>query len=220
MRFHRTRAIAKPVIAAAMFLLLQSPSLFAFPTSENLIPTADMLEPGQVRIELENDAYSKLFEGDLSENYFLTQVGVTERLEVGVDAYDFSHDGGYALNGKFLLAPETDGTPAFAVGVMDVAEGSSPTTYSVATKTWGGLRGHLGGWHTGGNNFLMAGSDYEVNDDLYLMTDWTSGSEGYLTFGFWQRLQGEVWLNAAVGRANNRDNNDLVLLNLSYIFKP
>jgi hypothetical protein len=194
-------------------------SVEAYPTSNNYIPTADILEPGLARIELENDAFPRLFSKRRSQNYLLTQWGLSRRLEIGVDTYDFSNDGAYAFNAKFLALPETKRHPALALGIADVGNGLRPSTYAIATKSLATSRYHFGAWHNGGATVGMVGTDYKVNADLYLLADWTSGPSGYLTGGVYRRVQGELWLNVGAGRPNNSANEPLILVNLGYTFK-
>ena len=56
------------VVIIGLFII---PGLaWAYPTSLNVIPSADMLDPGSMRMEFENDGYSRIFMSD-SENYWL-----------------------------------------------------------------------------------------------------------------------------------------------------
>lgn len=220
MRRIATLLVGLTVVSILVGVLRPARDAEAFPTSSNVIPTADMLEAGQVRLEVENDGYTRPFDSD-SESFVLTQVGITNWLEVGVDAFDIdvAHDATLPVNAKLSLLSEREWVPALAVGAMDIVKGSSPSVYAAVAKDFGPLRAHLGWLRSDKDDSLIAGADYSVSENLYVLSDWTSGPQGYLTFGIWQRVVDELWLNAAVGRANDLENKALVLLNLSYTFE-
>lgn len=205
-------------LAAFVALVSIGSALFAFPTSSNVIPTADVLAPGQIRIETQNERYGGLHDVNDSENLLSIEAGVTPRLQVGLDIHVLSDDGSYGLGARYLFVRGTRESPAVAVGVTDVMKSSAPTTYAVITTPLGPLRGHLGTTHKNGHMFLISGVDFHARDDLYLLCDWTSGPDGYLTIGTYQRVGGDAWVNVVIGRPNDHARRYLLLTKLVYLF--
>lgn len=204
----------RAAFALLVSLCLSVPA-HSYPTSNSFIPTADVLKPGEFRLEYENDGGSATW-GRNSTDYFLTQWSLSSRLEAGVDIYDLSGENDYALNAKYLLQPETVKNPAVAVGIIDVGAGGAPSYYVVSTRTFGKLRGHGGGWRIDSANHTLAGLDYQITGKDYLLADWVSGDDNYATVGVYRELGGGHGLTVGYGKANNGDNTDLFYVN--YLF--
>jgi len=188
----------------------------AFPTSCNIIPTADMLDPGSVRLEFENDGYPRIGGAD-SISYVFTQVGVSPWLELGIDRYDLSGEAENSLNLKVRIADERDSTPAVALGAMDIMEGCASTCYGVATRSFGRFRLHAGYIHADYSKGLMLGCDHELLRDTYLLADRMPGSENYLTLGLYREFGNRWAVTLTCGLANG-DETNLTAINLSYTF--
>lgn len=116
-----------------LFLFLAVFSLigaWAYPTGLNAIPTANILDPLEARVDYESGGSGKLFVPEGATLYG-TQIGLLLGLEVGMDRIS-DHDSVYNL--KWRLKGEGLVTPAFAVGVQNVAHGMKSQYYAVATK--------------------------------------------------------------------------------------
>lgn len=187
----------------------------AFPTSSNLIPTADMLEAGSLRTEFENDGAPGLF-GQDAESYMLLQYAPGPRLEVGLDLYSMGDSNSPVFNAKWLALAERPGRPALALGAMELGPDYSPSSYLVATKDVGrNLRMHLGGAFCDGTQALLLGAELQVGRRDYLLTDWASWPAGYVSLGIYHELAPGLAVNLAYGWPNDPEQSGLVLLNIS-----
>ncbi len=187
-----------------------------FPTSLNIVPTADILEPGQARIELENDGYPSLLKGD-SERYLLMEFAATNRFEMGADLYQIEGRDTWALNGKYQLLAESKALPALAIGAIDLGQGLKPGYFAAAAKDIGRFRLHAGGITDGGKVHPMAGLEYPLSESLCLLADWIEGGGNYRTVGLYKTLKGDVTaINLAIGFPNASGDEKLVLVNVAW----
>jgi len=199
-------------------LLMISCLAWAYPTSLNIIPTADLLDPGSMRIEFENDGYSRIFTAD-SESYWLFQTAVGPRLELGVDVYD-TEEPNYMANAKYALLAESDRSPALAFGALDVGEGGPPSYYLAAAKDFGPSRLHAGGIGDRHKVNPMLGCEFQVARSSWLLFDWIDGDENYLTAGIYLETRSGPAFNIAVGFPNSGENSNLTFANVSWIWCP
>jgi hypothetical protein len=184
----------------------------AFPTSLNVIPSADHMTRGTVRVEVELDvAASPLGEDPLWQLY--TQVGVTDRLEVGFDWWDVNQDSQWQANAKYQVVRESDRRPAVSVGLFDITRGELANPYVVASKEAGSFRLHAGALH---DDTLrgMLGAEVYLSDDSELIADWTTGPWAYATLGYYRELADEVGALLYGGLCNTRAEDDFVGLNV------
>jgi hypothetical protein len=197
---------------AAVLLVLFPLSGWACPTSLNLMPTADLLEAGTLRLGLEKDGYPRAF-GPECESYFQFQAGLTPRLAAGLDLYHYDGQTKPAVNAKYLLAQEGR-YPQVALGVSDVCRAIKPFWYVVLSRDVGAARLHAGAARVEGTQCALLGAEFELRSHLSLLADWRSGPEGYATAGIWWE-QGALQLGIAVGFPNATGEDRLVLVNLS-----
>jgi hypothetical protein len=181
------------------------------------MPTADMLDPGALRLEWERDGYPNAFCGE-GESYLLAEVGLSERLEAGLDVYQLEDARALAFNAKYLLMRGAGKRPALALGLLDLGHGLKPVWYLSAGRDVGGVRAHLGASRCGNRNAALAGVEYELRPSLYLLADWASGDEGYGTLGLYWETAGGLAFNVAYGRPNDSEAPDLVLVNILRTF--
>jgi hypothetical protein len=199
-------------------LLMISGLAWTYPTSLNVIPTADMLDPGSMRIEFENDGYSRIFTAD-SESYWLLEAAFGPRLEFGVDVYD-AEDTTTVVNAKYALLQETDQSPAVAFGALDIGEGASPTYYLAAAKDLGPTRLHVGGIGDRYTVNPMLGCEVPVGNTSWLLFDWIGGDENYLTAGIYLETRSGPAFSIGVGFPNSGENSNLALVNVSWTWSP
>jgi hypothetical protein len=203
-------------LLAALALLMTTTVVWAFPTSSNIIPTADMLELDSLRVEFENDGAPRLF-GPEAENYVLVQYAPHSRFELGADLYSAGSSNQVLLNAKWLVSPEAARRPALALGGMEFGSGSSPTSYLVATKDVGqGLRLHLGGAASDDSRAVLFGVEQQLSEQDYLLADYASWSAGYATVGVYREVQPGVAVNLAYAWPNARGEPSLTILNISW----
>jgi hypothetical protein len=203
-------------LLAVLALLVTTTVAWGFPTSSNIIPTADMLEVGSLRIEIENDGAPQLF-GPADESYMLLECAPHPRLELGVDLYSVGSSNDIVFNGKWLACPEKPGRPAVAVGCMELGSGFSSSTYLVATKDIGqGLRLHFGGAASAGSRAALFGVEKQIGEKDYLLADWASWSVGYSSLGIYHEIRPGVAVNLAYALPNTRSESNLVILNVAW----
>ncbi len=203
-------------LLVALALLTTTTVVWGFPTSSNIIPTADMLEVGNLRIELENDGAPHLF-GPAAESCMLLEYAQNPRLELGADLYSVGSSNDIVFNGKWLACSEKHGRPAVAVGCMELGSGFPPTSYLVATKDIGrGLRLHFGGAASGGSRATLFGVDKQIGEKDYLLADCASWSVGYRGLGIYHEIRPGVAVNLAYALPNTRSESNLVILNVAW----
>jgi hypothetical protein len=203
-------------LLAALALLTTTTVAWGFPTSSNIIPTADMLEVGSLRIELENDGAPRLF-GPAAESYMLLEYAPYPRFELGADLYSVGSANDIVFNGKWVACAENHGRPALAVGCMEFGSGFPPTSYLVATTDVArGLRFHLGGAASGGSRAALFGVEKQIGERDYLLADCASWSVGYRSLGIYHEIGPGVAVNLAYAVPNTRSESNLVILNVAW----
>jgi len=194
-------------LALAAALLAVASLAGAYPTSLNIIPSADVLEQGQGRLELEWNVDPSASAGSTLGAYL--QAGLTNRLEVGLDVLDLTRQADWQLNLKWLVCPEGASAPAIAVGLMDAGEGLLDNAYLMLSRQMGQFRAHGGLSRTAGTQGLF-GLEYYWDEQTGVVTDWTTGPEGYATLGLWRDFGGGVQAVAYYARGNTRDLGDFI----------
>jgi len=153
----------------------------------------------------------------------LTQVGLSERLEAGLDIYQLEDGRTIAFNAKYLLAAGGERRPPLALGVLDLGHGLKPVWYFSAARDVGSIKAHLGASRCGSRDAALAGLEYELpwpwpgsgrRPSLYLLSDWASGEEGYGTLGLYWETAGGLAFNVAYGWPNDSGGSDLVIFNV------
>lgn len=113
-----------------------------------------------------------------------TQFGLTDRFEFGTDL-DLSDntDTRMLFNGKYVAIQSNDGKQRLAVGIFNAGKDFVSSPYIVGTKDFNFVRGHLGIIGIGGKSQWFAGTDYQINDKLSVMADYTNGDENFSSVG-------------------------------------
>lgn len=182
--------------------LLSASFVFAYPTSLNIIPTADTL-PSQ--------AYVIYVEGDVGAPTtadLRTQFGFSEDWEVGLDVVRVPTGTAVQVNTKWRLIDERERTPNVSVGVFNVNVANTATMqpYLAVSQDAGDLRWHAGLLINGLRGML--GVEYRASDETSIIADWTMGAGNYATLGvaheFSDRycLQAYYALNNTAGGGN------------------
>lgn len=210
------------ILTAVVIMIGLVPGVaLAYPGSINLIPSTDIVGANSLRLSYESEGGNQPY-GTGYTQYLYTQFGIGSKLELGYDVYDIKNvtDSrvGY-WNAKYLVAPETDGTPAIAVGSMFIGAESKSSYYAVGSKTFGDYCLHLGAETQGDHNWTLAGFNCPLAKSFTFLADYQSGGLGCGTLGVnWQQSS---TLNFTVywTRFNNdalRDTSDFVGFNAAY----
>lgn len=164
--------IGKAVVLAGLAMALVQ-CAYAAPTGLNVMTTADVLGHNEVALEYQNDGV-RLF-GDDCNHWALLQVGLFDRLELGVDRCFDGEEGTFG-NAKVLLQEEGERRPAVAVGVQNLAEGESAQPYVAVAKDAAGARLHLGVIRLDDETEIMAGVEWGLAERATLILDHVTGT--------------------------------------------
>ncbi len=163
--------IPKAVVLAAVIALAQC--AYAAPTGLNVMTTADLLGHNEVALEYQNDGV-RLF-GDDCSHWALLQLGLLDRVELGVDRC-FDGEQGTFGNAKVLLQEEDETRPAVAVGVQNLADGESAQPYLALAKDAAGARLHLGVIRLDDETEIMGGGEWGLAERATLILDHVTGT--------------------------------------------
>jgi hypothetical protein len=198
-------------------LLVIHPALAA-PNGLNLIPTADVYEPGVVSLEFQTDAEKRPF-GAAQARYMLLQFGIAPGIEFGIDNCINESGSSPLLNVKFRLWNHTHRRPAVAVGVQNVCAGSATQPYLVAGFGLDNpLRFHMGAIAIDGAKRGLFGIDYTWKN-ITLQGDWISGKENALGLGISWSLRSGINLTYSWLIPNASEQPNWHSFNIQYILR-
>jgi hypothetical protein len=203
------------VLAVLALAFALGAEAWAYPTSLNIMPTADVLDQGALAVEIESDGEPTPVSPG-SEVGLFTQLGVASCLEIGWDVCGLEAESYTVLNAKWRLVEESGARPAVAVGLLDPTHGRllSPW-YVVATRYLGDVGVH-GGYLDDGRGRAMLGFESALAERTWLLADWISGPGAYHTFGVYHELTDRLSVNLYYGRGNDRAAGHFVGLNLRW----
>jgi hypothetical protein len=191
----------------------------AYPTSLNLMPVADSLEAGTLRLEVELDGDPTPFATGTGWQVY-TQYGITDRLEVGLDVVDVNLGSRCQLNAKWVVAPESNEMPALAVGLLEANHGAvSSDWYVVLSKDVSPVRVHAGALSDDSLRGML-GAEYWFGEDTGVAADWATGPGAYHSLGVYQHLGGGLWGTLYYGRGNTSSDGGFVGLNVLWEGQP
>ncbi|MGC8833910.1 MAG: hypothetical protein ACP5R4_07620 [Armatimonadota bacterium] len=197
--------------------LLVVNTLLTAPNGLNLIPTADVYEPGIVSLEFQTDAEKRPF-GTAQTRYALLQFGVAPGIEFGVDNCINKAESSPLLNAKFRLWNHTRRRPAVAIGVQNIC-GSTAQPYLVAGFGLDNpFRFHIGTIAVDGAKRGLLGIDYTWKR-FTLQGDWISGKENALGLGISWCVQNGINLTYSWLIPNASEQPALHLFNIQYILR-
>jgi len=168
------RTVIPKAVVLAYLMIALAQCAYAAPTGLNVMTTADVLGHNEVALEYQNDGV-RLF-GDDCSHWALLQLGLLDRVELGVDRC-FDGEMGTFGNAKVLLQEEEETRPAVAVGVQNLADGESAQPYVVLAKDTAGARLYLGVIRLDGDIEIMAGVECGLSEPVTLMVDHVTGEE-------------------------------------------
>jgi hypothetical protein len=177
----------------------------AAPSGLALMPTCDLVPPGEVVIEAQADGTFR--DGSPDARFLNTELGITTRLELGVD-YDAS-DGSnerWLGNGKWVFWEASAAHRCAAFGLRNWGDENEPEGYLVGCQEWGALRGHAGATCSEANHVdALVGADYEWSPGWWGYAEWTSGPENSGSAGINAPLPGPFDLIMALLVPNASD---------------
>ena len=199
------------VVVSAVAL---APSVGAYPTCLDLMPTADLAGARTVCLQVEADGHDTPFSPGTGVHLF-TEVGVTDWLEIGADLTDLNGEVEPFLDAKVLLAAETARTPALSVGIYTLGDPGPAQVYLALAKQAGDFRAHTG-LTTDGTARGMFGLEWAAGERTAVLADWVTGPEAYHTLGVCQDLGGGFGGLLYYARSNTAATEDFVGLNVAW----
>lgn len=183
-----------------------------------IIPTADVLAPGQVCMDYQVYAPTR-FSGGPEAVYLNTQYAVGNRAEVGVD-FDLTEGAptGAVFNGKLALRPVDTGL-GLAGGMYNAGDRLRPNSYLAATAEPGGRwRLHAGVHRTseeGGRGFM--GAEYRVSRRVWLWGEHLAGDENASAASLYYQLSDHWGISVGVQRPNDRECDDSLVVDIGCV---
>lgn len=200
-------------LCLCILLLCAAGSAFAAPAGLNLIPTADVYEPGQVSLEYQSDCNGRPFGGQQAR-YSLLQVGLVPGLEFGVDKCINDGEEPLVANVKYRLKSGSGSRPAFAVGVQNVGGGQVCQPYAVGCVGMDrALRGHFGAIAIDGAVKGLLGVDYTWKRWI-LQGDWVSGRDNAAGIGVSFDVGAGIYVTYSLFLPNMRGGSTVHSINL------
>lgn len=202
----------------SLLLLIACAPAHAAYSGLTLIPTADLLGPAGVCLDYQ--VLGPLPVGSGVDAAFVnTQFAVGNRAELGID-FDLTAEAptGALFNAKLLLRPVEAGL-GLALGVYNVGERVSPTTYLAATRGGGPVRLHLGAQLTPEDETQgFGGLDYSLTDRIQLYLDYVAGDENASALGISYQFTERWGVLFAWQRPNDRELEDGFVLDLGCVW--
>lgn len=190
----------------------------AEPSGLNVVPTADIYDPGVPSVEYQVEGEGRLFARDCS-NLVLVQLGVARGLDVGVDKCVDSSGEAYLFNAKYRLREGEGSRPALAAGIQNLGRGQVAQPYLVGG--WGfdrPLRAHAGTIALEGALKPMLGADYTWKS-LTLQADWVGGRENAASVGLTWAPHPSMTTTYAIFIPNRGGGSRGHMLNVQYLMK-
>lgn len=154
---------------------------WVWPTSLNLIPIADTLPSGGTNMGFSTTTTHPAAGGD-TLNLIETEFGIGGQFEFGIDPA-VGAGAAILVNGKYRLHNESHLTPAYAIGMQNVANNTSSMLFITACKTLSFARIHFGTIKTSGTFRAMLGIEKHFNSLVALQSDYMSGAGNWASFG-------------------------------------
>jgi hypothetical protein len=183
-----------------------------------IIPTADVLAPGQVCVDYQ--VYTSTGFGSGPEAVYVnTQYALGNRAEVGMD-FDLTEDApaGAAFNGKLALGPVATGL-GLAAGIYNTGEKLRPISYLAATAEAGGrLRLHAGVHRTPDEETQgFVGAEYQVGERVWLWGECLAGDGNASAATLYYQLSEHWGISIGLQRPNDRECEDSLVLDIGCV---
>lgn len=191
--------------------------VMAYPTSISVVPSCGVAEPKTLVLAYEAEGHRQPYDTGYGE-YFFSQIGVTDKLEVGVDIYDYNHTSTTYYNAKYLVFSESKEKPGLAAGFMLAGNHSGTLYYAMASRTFNGICCHLGFGAEPGVKKLLLGASYTINDKFSVAADYQSARSGCFTGGVNYSLSNDssIYLYNTIYNDSDSDDDNYIGLNYSY----
>ncbi len=187
-------------LPAIVALVLSVAAAGAAPTGLFVIPTADVLGPGEASLDCFTQGRNLARDADC-DRFLGVEVGLPHGLEVGVDAcLNHGGDDGPWWNLKWQVPLAGSDRRALALGLQNVGHQATAQPYVALAQTIGSGRGHLGVMRADSATRLYLGAEAPVTESLTLAGDYLSGPGGSTSAGLvwsiapaWSLMVGRIW---------------------------
>jgi len=193
-----------PLLAAGAAVTLATGMAHATYSGLLIIPTADLVAPGEYSAGLELDG---TFAGHGDEWWALNaEFGVSPRLEAGLDlALTADADTRVFMDAKYLLMPDKERSPAVAAGICNVGSHLKAVPYLVASHDFGPMRAHAGVASIEGAGRWFVGADRPLSERLSVLGDYTNGSDNAASIAGYYQVTERFGITAGVVLPNDGD---------------
>ncbi len=148
----------------------------ACPTALNVIPTAEVIGAGAYNLQAESVSQSTPLDSESTWSV-LSQVGLAESVEVGVDFADFDEASRLNVDAKWQFFADEDRALALAVGALDLTRDPDREYYLAGTAGMTERLSLTAGVLTGDATRGMLGLKYEAGPLTAVQADWVSGAD-------------------------------------------
>lgn len=183
------------------------------PSGLNVIPTADVLDKGDVSLEIESDGRGRPW-GDDCDSFSLLQFGVGNGVELGVDQCLNNPD--TWINIKWRVCDESGRLPALALGVQGISYDELAQPYIAVLKSIGDTRFHMGAMKIDHKTRLVFGLDRPLGSRVTFQADYTSGDENSTTYGIAVSLSNSLSLTLVRSLGNAVETGNGHIINLAW----
>lgn len=187
-------------LTAIVVLVFSVAGAAAAPTGLFVIPTADVLGPGEVCVDGFTQGRNLARDEDC-DRFLGVEVGLARGVEIGVDTcVNHGGDDGPWWNLKWQLPWGDTDRQAVAIGLQNVGHGTSAQPYVTLAQALGRGRGHLGIMRADSATRLYLGAEAPLTETLVLAGDYLSGPGGSTSAGLvwslgpaWSLMVGRIW---------------------------
>jgi hypothetical protein len=162
-----------------MLLVLLTSAAQADPTDYFAIPIAKILKPGQFTLELVQTV--EHFDADDRDNStsFLSEFGITERIEAGIDFNSIDDDAVIEGDVKYQFRDPNRHDWGLASGLLDIGDEEADTFFYVTATRNIGKGSATAGAGSDGDVRAFFGASYPITDRLTTTGEFLTGERGF-----------------------------------------
>lgn len=162
-----------------LLLAVHPAPAMADPTDYANVPTADILKPGRLRLQLVQTVKHFEVQDRSNATNVLTTFGLTERIEAGVDFNSLGDDEKVEADVKYQFADPDTQTWGFAAGATQLfKKNADPFLYATATRKFGSGSATLG-VGSDGDARAFVGASYAVTSQINAIGEYMTGEQGF-----------------------------------------
>ncbi len=203
-------------LAIAHLMCLSS---WSIPETVVLMPTANRNAPRSVYFMTEQYAVPRSYDQTLTRCFY-TQLLLTERFDCGIDVLGFNRaeERQVVGNARWVVSPETNHSPGFAVGVWNVGNNQTPSYYLVGTRTTSLGRFHAGIFREGTRTGWSTAYQTNIANLFDLSVEYfrLPAGDAYTSFLLGRQLNEAVYLYMYYSKHSHTRDADLFSVGFSF----